>query len=191
MNTTNLFVELIVIGVGAVIWVLLLALSVFGYPGFSLNPDLWPIFLMPFLAITYLLGIITDRVADSLIEYIWNDDLRDSYFENREQYYNARRIIFLKSEKMTDLLEYGRSRLRICRGWVFNGLAIAGSLLVFKHNWTSDVSDIVYFGCGLSLSLSVLSFYSWRMLTKVEYKKIREQSAFLLNQNIDKDIADF
>ena len=191
MNTTNLFVELIVIGVGAVIWVLLLALSVIGYPGFSLDLDFWPIFLMPFLAITYLLGIITDRVADSLIEYIWNDDLRDSYFENREQYYNARRIIFLKSEKMTDLLEYGRSRLRICRGWVFNGLAIAGSLLVFKHNWATDVSDIVYFGCVLSLSLSVFSFYSWRMLTKVEYKKIREQSAFLLNQNIDKDIADF
>src|SRR3954453_23996190 len=101
MNTTNLIVELIVIGVGASIWVSLLILALFGYtwiPGKDLlaTPAL---ILAPGLAIVYLLGVVTDRLSDSLLGKLWSGKwMERTYGSNRSQYYRDRALIFHKSE---------------------------------------------------------------------------------------------
>jgi len=66
MSTTDLFVELIVIGTGAVIWLSLLIFSRFDLP--QINPDsLYSlVILLPFASITYVIGIMMDRVADTV-----------------------------------------------------------------------------------------------------------------------------
>jgi len=83
MNTTNLFVELIVIGVGAFIWLILLVLSVFGYAWIPIEHMLAPAVTIPMLAVIYVLGIISDRIADTVFDAIWSDDLLGSYFKDR------------------------------------------------------------------------------------------------------------
>ena len=98
MSTTNLFVELLVIGVGASIWLILSTLSVLGYAWVPVDRLLSPSAAVPALALVYVLGIISDRVADAVFELVWSDDLRGSQFRNRSEYYDARRLILARSE---------------------------------------------------------------------------------------------
>lgn len=76
MNTTSLFVELVVIGVGALAWVALLVLSVFGYDWVPLDPLLAAAATVPLLSVVYVLGIVSDRVADLLFDLVWTRTLR-------------------------------------------------------------------------------------------------------------------
>ena len=67
MNTTNLFVEVIVSGVGAAIWVCLLVLLLFDVDLSALVAlSAMPVLAIPALAVVYLLGILTDRLSDVL-----------------------------------------------------------------------------------------------------------------------------
>ncbi|MFN8413695.1 MAG: hypothetical protein U0Z26_15035 [Anaerolineales bacterium] len=123
MGTTELFVELIVIGIGAVIWILLGTFSIFGYSwvpgeGFLSVPT-----LIPFLSLVYIVGIVTDRIADVLFEATV-PKLQKKYYSSSDNARDDRRLIYSKNEYLANLIEYGRSRLRICRGWAFNAAAL-------------------------------------------------------------------
>src|SRR5215210_8108672 len=132
MGTTNLFVELVVIGVGAMAWLCLLILTVFGWTWIPLEKLFSTTALLPLVSLIYLLGIVSDRIADSIFERFWVERLQLTRFANTNEYHVARRQILTGSERLSDLLEYGRSRMRICRGWTLNSvlIAIALNLLV-------------------------------------------------------------
>jgi hypothetical protein len=62
MSTTNLFVELLVIGVGCAGWLTLLAVAALGYASTLVMCLLsTPAAAVPALALIYLLGIVLDR----------------------------------------------------------------------------------------------------------------------------------
>ena len=180
MSTTNLFVELLVIGVGALIWIVLLILAVFGYHWIPDDLLKSPVMAVPALAIVYVLGILSDRLADTCFEKIWNDDLRDEFFKHKKDYYDARRLILTKSERLSELLEYGRSRLRICRGWVFNTVLIivCFNLFVWVRVSEPSILNLLFINVFLVLFLSS-AWFSWKKLVLTEYRKIKEQSAFI------------
>lgn len=186
MNTTNLFVELVVIGVGVFVWLILLVITVLGYEWlFTAKDTLLIGSALPVLALIYVLGIIWDRIADTIFHVIWADDLRESYFTDLGNYYNSRRVIITKSQPLSDLLEYGRSRLRICRGWSLNALMIGVSLNILLWSRFSDHENILILsltGSFLSLILAVGSWFAWRSLSTVEYRKIKEQSEYLIGE---------
>jgi hypothetical protein len=180
MSTTSLFVELIVIGVSTLIWIVLLIFAVFGYTWMPIDILLSPAAAVPVLAIVYVLGIISDRIADAVFDRIWSDDLRGPYFPDKAAYYQARRRILIHSERLSDLLEYGRSRLRICRGWAFNSIliAIAGNAFLWAN--FGDLPSALPVSVFSSLFLLLLSFgawFAWQRLVKTEYRKIKEQAA--------------
>ena len=189
MSTTNLFVELIVIGVGAFIWLILLVFSMFGYAWVPMDSLQSIGASIPILAVVYVSGIISDRVADTVFEWIWSDDLRKPYFQDRREYYNARRIILTRSERLSDLLEYGRSRLRICRGWAFNSILIAICLNTFVWTKFSDKSfatSISVFGSISILVFALGAWFAWRKLTQNEYRKIKEQAEFITSPDSER-----
>ena len=182
MNTTNLFVELIVIGVGAAIWLALFALSVFGYTWVPIERLLSPAAAVFILAVIYVIGIISDRLADTVFEWVWRDDLRGAYFKDNSEYYNARRSILTHSERLSDLLEYGRSRLRICRGWALNAILIAIALNTFL--WTKLSSrpatwSISIFGSISLVVFALAAWFAWKKLVENEYRKIKEQADYI------------
>ena len=184
MNTTNLFVELLVIGVGAALWVLLVVLSVFGYQWIPIQQDVSWLALGPLLSISYLLGIIIDRIADMLFEIFWGNKLRGDWFPEKINYYNARRRILLASERLSDMLEYSRSRLRICRGWTFNAVMFAICLNIFVWTqlaWWHLATVTSIFGTIAMLLLALASWYAWKRLSLSEYRRIREQAEFLVD----------
>ena len=183
MNTTNLFVELIVIGVGALAWVVLLVLSVTGWQWVPVEKVFSAGALVPLLSIVYVLGIVSDRIADSVFESLWNDKLRKNRFPDVDDYHAARRHILTRSERLSDLLEYGRSRLRICRGWTLNSVLIAISLNVFLWTRLSDfplTKSLSLFATIAFLTFAAASWYTWRKLTVTEYRKVQEQAEYLI-----------
>jgi len=182
MSTTNLFVELIVIGVGAATWVVLLVLALFGYAWVPVDRLFSPPAAIPLLAVVYVLGIISDRIADVVFQWRWNDDLLDLHYSDRADYFSDRRRILTQSERFSELLEYGRSRLRICRGWAFNSVLIAVALNAFL--WSIKGEQGFAWAVSIAGSVSMLVFalaawFAWRKLVMNEYRKIREQAEYL------------
>ena len=182
MSTTELFVELLIIGIGAAIWIVLLLLSVFGISWLPSEALLSVTALIPALAVVYVLGIVVDRLCDRLFELIWRESLFRQYYDNRQAYYDDRRILYLYGAGLAQLLEYGRSRLRICRGWAVNALLIALSLNLFA--WTQIANGAVRLKVSLGGTLLLLLFayanwYAWSQLTVTTYRKIQQQAAFI------------
>lgn len=182
MGTTNLFVELVVIGAGVVIWIALLTLSVLGIPSLILGEALLIASAIPMLATIYVAGIIWDRIADHVFERIWTDRWRSEFFTDKMEYYDARRTILTRSDRLSDLLEYGRSRMRICRAWVLNSILIGVSFNIFlfmNHFGSENFGVLLLTANLLSLVFSIGAWFAWASLVKTEYRKISEQSAYL------------
>jgi len=192
MNTTNLFVELVVIGIGVFAWVGLLVIAAFGYNEFALSDISYIIAALPTLALVYVLGIVWDRFADFVFKSLWDNVLKSEQYSSVSNYYDDRRIILTHSPALSELLEYGRSRLRICRGWALNALAISLSLslyLVLDTEINVD-SSVLIVGIVSFLVLSVGCGFAWSNLSRSEYRKIKQQSAFLNRERergVDKD----
>ena len=184
MSTTSLFVELLIIGAGAAIWVGLLIVAVFDVewlPALAASKELALPMLLPVLSITYVLGILVDRLADRIFDGK-SDRLRAERFPSREDYRHARTLIYVQSESLRDLFEYGRSRLRICRGWTVNSAFILITFLFFVIGTKGRVSvhqPLLWFGSVASILLGFWSWWAWRGLTKGEYTLLYEQRDFL------------
>lgn len=182
MSTTSLFVELVVIGVGALAWVVLLVLSVFGWNWVPTERVFSSVALVPLLSLIYVFGIVTDRIADALFENWWTEDIRKKSFPDVEDYYMAQRLILTRSERFSKLLEYGRSRLRICRGWALNSMLIAIALNIFIWSRLGNSSltfSLSLFGTVTCLLFAIASWFTWKKLSVTENRKMKEQAAFL------------
>jgi len=181
MSTTNLFVELIVIGVGAVFWIALVILSVFNYTWVPFDKIISLPTLVPALSVIYVLGIVVDRLADWIFHF-WAESLCRKWFESLEEYHAARTLIYTRAESLRDLFEYSRSRLRICRGWALNCILIVSSLNLFI--WVRLPADEVRLKLSMfgSLSLGIFALGAWRAwygLANNEYRRLLEQSTLL------------
>ncbi|MEQ8692337.1 MAG: hypothetical protein RIC89_16075 [Pseudomonadales bacterium] len=182
MGTTNLFVELVVIGAGVMIWLLLLVFTIVGRPPLAISEAMLLASAIPLLAITYVAGIIWDRIVDVLFEKLWVDRWRPRFFATKTDYYNARRAILTKSERLSELIEYGRSRMRICRAWTLNALLITVSGVAFlfsDHRNEPEFALKVWAVILIGTAFSVGAWFAWASLVKTEYRKIKDQSQYL------------
>jgi hypothetical protein len=187
VGTTNLFVELVVIGVGAAAWLVLLVLAAFGWAWVPVERAFSSTALVPLVSVVYLLGIVSDRIADTLFERWWVPRLRRERFPEIAAYHDARRDILTRSARLADQLEYGRSRLRICRGWALNAVltALALDLFLWRRVGGPAAARLALFGTGALLALAWGCWYSWRALTVTEYRKVAEQADYLRRANPD------
>lgn len=185
MSTTNLFVELVVIGVGAALWVVLLLLALSGLRAAEVLALVQLETAVPLLALVYVLGIVVDRLADVVFERLWVSQLRQEHFASLGEYYDARRTILTHSERLTELLEYGRSRLRICRGWCLNCVLIVPALNLWLLSGKGarplglDPGLGALAGTLAFLLLGAGTWFAWRNLARMEYRKVREQARYL------------
>jgi hypothetical protein len=177
MSTTSLFVELVVIGSGTMAWILLLVVGCLGLDPVRFHGSLSPAILVVLLPVVYLLGILSDRFADSLLSP-WDKALRGQVFDSRDEYFEDHRTLRTGSPVLAELLDYGRSRMRICRGWVLNSafLALAWPFCIVRvlRSWQLGLA-----GSASALLLFVLCLVVWRDLTLTEYRKVRRQAEYV------------
>ncbi|MEK6373832.1 MAG: hypothetical protein AABO58_14180 [Acidobacteriota bacterium] len=111
MATTAIVAEILVIGLQAVIWIVLLAMSIGGVPAARAGLKEWVPLITAFtLGFAYAFGIIIDRISDSLFTA---GGASESWAEQRL-------AVLARGDKVTDFLEYIRSRLRIARASTLN-----------------------------------------------------------------------
>ncbi len=190
VSTTNLFVELIVIGSGAASWLSLLLLSVFGHDWLGSVDPKHPLMLpalVPLLAFVYVLGIVVDRGADRLFDRFWISKARKKSYEKEERpFFDDRRLALLEHSPSTELFLYGRSRLRICRGWTVNAVLIALALGIFlvSHMGGQPLFwQLLLCGDLFFLLLALGCWLSWKGLKESDYIKVKEQAEFLRSRS--------
>jgi hypothetical protein len=127
MNTTSFVIELLLAGVGCLLWLVLVALRFIGREELvgllsSVDPAAT---VAASVALAYLLGVIVDRVYLP----VWN--LFDSRHRDRagltlDSYYAIQLQSVLKNnEQLSDHLNYYTSRLRILRASAINFTIVA------------------------------------------------------------------
>ena len=141
MKTTILFVELVVVGTGAALALALLFYTHFGVPlCFSqiqnnslLSNEI--IFIIPALSFVYVIGIVIDKIAYQIFKYAVEDSFREQCFVTTEHYYRARHNLYTcgDAKEAIEAFEYGRSKVRICRGWTINSIFLILALILFMN----------------------------------------------------------
>jgi 8-oxo-dGTP pyrophosphatase MutT (NUDIX family) len=140
MATTALFVELLVVGLQAEAWLILLTVTLLGpFPMPWDRLEKWTALLtIVAVGVAYVLGIIVDRLADVVTEFALRPGDRQTQSVPR-----MRLRVMKESEALAAFLDYQRSRVRIARGTVAN-LALGGPvLLLFLASKTdADATDL-------------------------------------------------
>ncbi|MEP7137754.1 MAG: hypothetical protein ABI904_22745 [Chloroflexota bacterium] len=182
MGTTELFVELVVIGIGAFMWMVLATFGIFGYIWVPLDQLLSVSALIPFLSVIYIVGIVTDRIADVIFEAIWVPRLQRKFYSSSDMARDDRRLIYSRNEYLANLIEYGRSRLRICRGWAFNAVLIMVAANFFISAQVSDhaLQIKLYIWINLLVGfIAYFSWYTWYKLSDTQYRRLRDDANFI------------
>jgi hypothetical protein len=180
METTELFVELIVIGYGALFALILLTTSFFGYSWINFDKASSIITILPSLVIAYVLGVLVDRVADWIFKF-WDKRIRIFQLKDKsnisDDYQRIRTIVFDKSESLRDWFYYGRSRIRICRGWTINFIFIllTINLFVFMQISKENILKATVFFDSLIIMFLLASLFSWYRLTVSEYERLAQE----------------
>jgi hypothetical protein len=145
VTTTAVFAEIIVVGLEAEAWIALLVLTIWGTEWVDLDAlDSWTALVtILVLASAYLLGIIVDRIADSLGKRA-SKAVRKAFSKQRRKPavpFKVKRFHVLHEggEGVIKFLEYQRSRQRVVRGTVVNVICAIPTTLAFLH-WQTDAS---------------------------------------------------
>ena len=172
MNTTNIFVELVVIGFHTLIWIGVIVLSLIGYRNIDVEKLLTINLALPILAMAYILGILVDRVSD-FIFLSQDHKMRPADKQADSPSFLTMRFYTLhKSSEIYAQLEYIRSRLRIARASVFNFAltTIAFLLLIWLQlkNFLSNQNLLIasLLALVIGLILTIASYLSWKGLVK-------------------------
>jgi hypothetical protein len=163
--TIAVFAEILIVGLQAAVWVLLTILAIFGNNWLDLAElkDWETLVTVLILAAAYVLGVLMDRIADSIIGGLGPG----------RQWARTRLDVLsgARSEDLIRSLEYLRSRVRIARGTSLNFFLIALATLAFGLTRTSALKSPP--GIGLLLAsvamlfgVSFVSFFIWTRLEK-------------------------
>ncbi|MER7487777.1 hypothetical protein ABTY20_18090 [Streptomyces sp. NPDC126497] len=172
-----MFVEVLVVGIGALVGVVGCVSAAAGYSNMR---EIAPIIASTpasgaALAFSYALGIVVDRAADYLLTSP-RRRLRSRHFVSDAAYSQARHAI-VETPHVVAMADYARSRMRICRGWFLNSvlLSVASALLI----WRFPVQDRVLL-LSVDVFLGLLcaaGFYAaWKNITATSYRKLAQQA---------------
>ena len=192
MKTTAIFAEVLVIGLQAVVWLSLFALSFSGVSWVARDalaelPDWTPLIAVFAIAFAYPLGIIVDRMADSIFHPL---DLRiraKVLRGSKPRPARMRLYILAKNEGVALFLDYIRSRLRIARSTSLNLVLLTLSAAVFltTRNLTGELEVIPLVASGVMLGLA--SLFAWYRISRTYYKRLRQ--AYEISQGEDRQTA--
>jgi hypothetical protein len=180
MATTQLFAELLVIGVGAAIWLAILLAAVLGYHLEAGVPAVGPAVLAALSGVAYVLGIVVDRFARRHSAEL-NGCCRSVSLGKGglPTPHTLEREILAASKTLGSQIQYNRSRFRICRAWVFNG----GLITLTFIGWNLRVRGIGPWQASFLAALGVLfcAALAWaaRTLAEDHYNNLKESHDFL------------
>jgi hypothetical protein len=190
MTTTQLFAELLVIGIGGVLWLGLAIASVFGYRFDKGLPQVDPLLIIALAGVAYLLGIVTDRLAYSVFGGI--EKKNQAAVLGKSGLPTGRMIerhILVSSDQLASQILYNRSRLRVCRAWILNFALITLVFTVWNLRVrvlsASQWLPLVMLG----IVLGFLTAWTALTLSRDHYKNIGESYEFLKSSSASRQLT--
>ena len=173
MTTTAVFAEILVGGVEALIWVALVALTIAqpskaDYEAIG-KLHVWAAPIAPvLLVLAYALGIVVDRVADSLFKKI---------FGKTSDPADLRLQVLARGDKVTDFLEYIRSKIRVARVTTLNLAAITVAAGFFLGLCTSASCCQIFATIAVLLVLTGASLFTTLRIGETYDTRLRQAVA--------------
>ncbi len=174
MATTAVFAEMLVAGIEAVVWIVLLALAIAQPCEADIHrlaqlKDWVALIAAVLLAIAYGLGIVIDRLSDSLFDTVFkayerrgspkpSPDEDEGMVE--AQIVRLRLQVLARNDKVTDFIEYIRSRLRVVRSTTFNLALTTIAMEAFLLRCTRASEWQISVSALLLASLTALAAFS-------------------------------
>lgn len=178
MATTQLFVELLIIGIGAGIWFVLLLAAILGYRFDGGIPKMDTLLLVVLGGTAYVLGITVDRLARGLFKGV-ERLLAKNRLSDPELTETRERYILVNSEPLARQIQYNRSRLRICRSWTLNILLTLLTFLVWNLRvgavQLAPCLAVIAVGCMICVLVATVA---WILSADCE-KNLRDSYKFL------------
>jgi len=189
MSTTVVFAELLIVGIQAIVWLLLVLLSLFGINWIKVDvlnflKDWVQIITVFVLAFAYTFGIIIDRISDSFLNPI-SKNIKKRYIDNSLPKITYMRLyIKTQSQPLNDYIDYIRSRQRIARSTAFNiFLTMIGLWLLYFIRLTNKVDIIIIFSINICLLVMCgLSIFVWMRISETYFKRLKK-AYLILKEN--------
>lgn len=189
MSTTLIFAEILIVGFLALVWFGLMLGALLGIYTVDLSClKGWETIISVFAtALAYTLGVLVDRLSDSML-YKWDDSLRRGIITEGEDEYSVMRLVPASNkdyEGMAKFLSYVRSRIRIARSTVLNIILIVLGVMVYVlfsgasayYGWNETGIIILTSGFGLILAAGTL--YAWKRMTISYYHRLKEANSII------------
>lgn len=177
MATTQLFVELLIIGVGVAIWLGFLLAILLRFQWGEPLPEIGAASLTALLGTAYVLGILVDRAAYAAFHPIERRHRNKVFGENPNPSVDDReRFILVKSSSLREQILYNRSRLRICRSWILNFALISALSSAWALQQAAWGIALISLG---ALLLCFLTAYTANSLARDHCNNIRYSYEFL------------
>ena len=160
-------------GVEALIWVVLVALTIAqpskaDYQAIAKLHN-WATPIAPvLLAVAYALGIVVDRVADSLFKKIFGKSSDPA---------DLRLKVLARGDKVTDFLEYIRSKIRVARVTTLNLVAITVAMGFFLALCTSASCTQFFATMAVLLALTGASLFTTLRIGKTYDTRLQQAVA--------------
>ncbi|RJP61392.1 MAG: hypothetical protein C4541_01960 [Candidatus Auribacter fodinae] len=170
MNTTALFVELLVGGVQSLVWICLI--SLFWFEPVRIVALLKQESIASsaiLLMFAYALGVIFDRVWDVLLKPV-DHHIRKTMISDLDKLLGIRSRLFAQDSSHIMFVEYIRTRMRVSRATLCNSLLTALCALLLRvcyieENW---VEYIVF----ASSVIAIVSFHAFMDITVTYYRTL-------------------
>ena len=177
MSTTSVFIEHLIAGIQAAIW---LVLSILIFQGFDwIKPEYFKdtdkYFIVLAVAVVYPLGVFIDEVADRLFRKK-GDAMRKRIMKNIEVTVGLV-LERSKSDSLNQYFNYVKMRIRICRVSCLNFFCITLSslfciVLHFKETHYISKEGLMTIVFFTGISLTALAYYAWLKTTETFYEKL-------------------
>jgi hypothetical protein len=174
VTTTAIFAEILVAGIGAVIWIVLIALAIAkpqkaDLAGLEHMKEWATLITTIVLALSYGLGTVVDRAADSLFKVLVGKSGSDQAL--------LRLQVLARGDKVTDFVEYIRSRIRVSRSTTLN-LAVTTVVMPVFLKRCLEPSHCQLLVTELVLaSLTVLAAFAAVRIGDAYDKRVKEAAA--------------
>ncbi|MFD5670699.1 hypothetical protein ACFWIK_38130 [Streptomyces anthocyanicus] len=174
---TAMFVEVLVVGIGILTAAVLLLIALVGP---TTTAKLAPLAGSSAaagvgLAAAYALGVLIDRAADAGLTP-HRRRLRTRFFPSNTAYAQAR-LRLADFPVLAARADYARSRMRICRGWTLNTLALTLTADLAMLRYSFENRPLILGATTAFGAVTAYGFYrAWRALTVTGYRKLAEQT---------------
>ena len=197
MATTAIFAEILIVGLQATIWIGLVLAGVIDLQVGDLSSlNGWEnLITVMVLASAYALGIVVDRLADSVFDP-FDRRIRDKSLADKQplpEVHYMRLEVMAQEDGKARFLDYVRSRVRVARATAFNLALIIVALLFFIGNRPEAFVGIrarqtADFVILVGLTLLAIAVFAWRRITKTYYWRLAQ--AYQILHGLQPDSSD-